>query len=144
MKTINSRLSMFCCMAVLALAMASCKKDSADNESGAAGGTQLTGTSWVFQHDYYDSTIEFEHTYTLIFTKEGGGTHTKTGWRRVRYSMFAAWGEKENVNEVNEVTCTYDTQKREGYITEYSRQPFYISPDFQKLTWGNNIYTRKN
>ena len=130
----------FLLLAAFVVVLTSCKKTADDDTGGSKG--SLTGSSWVFIHSYNESTtIEFEYTYTLKFTKAGVGTHTQTGWRRVRYSSFGTWGEKENMNEVNEITYTYNAGTKDGFITESMRESFYISADFTKLTWGNRIYS---
>ena len=112
------------------------------DDNGNNSGRNLTGTSWTYTYEDLLGIVSMRSvTFTLTFTKEGVGVHTQTGW--YQRSVMGVWQPKENVNVVNEITYTYNASSREGFITESTRQPFYISPDFQKLTWGNNIYTRK-
>ena len=131
-------------MIVLAGMMTGCSSDG--DKSGSSSDVskgKLTGTSWLFiGESIYPNGSGHSYTYTLRFTKEGIGTHTKDGWQR-RTDVWGTVLAKEYTNEVTDITYTYDAKTREGIITEWTRQSFYVSPDYQKLTWGNNIYSRK-
>jgi len=114
--------------AVIGFSMTACEEDvDGDNNDGGSwnSGKSLKGTSWEVKDTYSSGGIissKHDYTTTITFTSDDMLTITKTGWYETtitRYDRnYQPYYEtnRKDVNESYNVTYTYFTNTKEGYM----------------------------